>query len=289
MIVLSKIIWPENLIEEMAYRRTILFLGSGISATAKNEDGDCPETWGDFLKNIVDLINNPKEEDLRFINNMIDQQNYLLALQAIYDLCDKGAYNKYLKDRFSRGKFKPSNVHKAIKEIDSKIVITTNFDKIYDNLCNESHYVIYDYQKTRSIITNIKSPENVIIKAHGSIDDTDDIIFTSKQYYDAQERFPEFYSLLKSLFQTYTVLFLGYSLSDPDINLVLQSIRNTSSSASPHYIVISEGTPKHVIKHWEETYNVSCLVFGPSYENLKENIEELKNLVLGLREDRQIP
>lgn len=28
-------IWPDNLVEELAYRRCLIFLGSGISATAK--------------------------------------------------------------------------------------------------------------------------------------------------------------------------------------------------------------------------------------------------------------
>ncbi|MBU8676172.1 SIR2 family protein [Bacillus subtilis] len=286
---MSNVIWPDNLVEELAYRRCVLFLGSGVSATAKNDEGVSPKTWGDFLENIIKLINNPRQEDLKFIYSMIEQKNYLLALQAIYDLCDPGAYSKYLKDQFSRGGFNPSSVHLDIKEIDSKIVITTNFDKIYDSICNESQYVIYDYQRTKSIISNIKSPENIIIKAHGSIDDTDEIIFTSKQYYENQEKYPEFYSLLKSLFQTHTVLFLGYSLSDPDINLVLQSIRNTSNSAAPHYIVIKEGVSEHIIKQWEETYNVRCLKFGPEYINFNESIEDLKNMVLGLREERQIP
>lgn len=286
---MSRIVWPENLIEEIAYRRAVIFLGSGVSVTAKNDDGESPETWGSFINNIKKLIVNPKQEDLDFINKMIEQENFLLALQAIYDLCDSGSYSKYLKDNFSRGGFKPSEAHKAIKDIDSKIVITTNFDKIYDNLCNGPNYVVYDYQKTKSIISIIKSPENIIIKAHGSIDDTDEIIFTSKQYYQTQENYPEFYSLLKSLFQTHTVLFLGYSLSDPDINLVLQSIRNTSNSASPHYIVIKEGISKHIIKHWEDTYNVRCLEYGPNFSDFTENLEELRNLVLGLRDERKIP
>ncbi|CDX04897.1 Sir2-like protein [Desulfitobacterium hafniense] len=286
---MSKVSWPENLIEELAYRRCILFLGSGISATAKNDEGKSPETWGNFLNNIKNLIINPKPEDIDFIDKMLRQENYLLALQVIYDLSDPGAYSKYLKDNFSRGRFSPSPLHLAIKQIDSKIVITTNFDKIYDNLCNEDGYVKYDYQKTKSIISNIKSPENIIIKAHGTIDDTDEIIFTAQQYYEKQAANPDFYALLEALFMTNTVLFLGYSLNDPDINLVMQSIRNTSSSHCPHYIVIKEGTPKHIIKHWERTYNVSCLHYGPNHENLEENIEELKNLVLGLREDRQIP
>lgn len=286
---MSKINWPGNLIEEIAYRRCILFLGSGVSATAKNDTGQSPETWGKFLENIKKQINRPNPEDIAFIDKMLSQENYLLALQAIYDLSDPGSYSKYLKDKFSRGKYNASSVHRAIKDIDSKIVITTNFDKIYDKLCNEEHYVKYDYQKTKSIISNIKSPENIIIKAHGTIDDTEDIIFTAKQYYEKQEKFPEFYALLESLFQTNTILFLGYSLSDPDINLVLQSIRNTSNVSAPHYLVVKEGLSKHVIKHWENTYNIRCLEYGPDYENFEENIEELKNQVIGLREERQIP
>ena len=39
-------IWPDNLVEELAYRRCLIFLGSGISATAKNDAGESPDTWG---------------------------------------------------------------------------------------------------------------------------------------------------------------------------------------------------------------------------------------------------
>lgn len=219
---------------------------------------------------------------------MIKQENYLMALQAIYDLSDPGAYNKYLKDTYGRGGYLPSEVHKAIKALDSKIVITTNFDKIYENLCSVDGYVVHDYSNSKSIVSNIKSPESIIIKAHGTIDDTDKIIFTGKQYYDAQANYPEFYSLLHALFLTNTVIFLGYSLNDPDINLVLQNINNTSNSSCPHYVVLKEGESKHKIKHWKDTYNISALEYGPNYENLEENIFELKEQVEALRTDRGI-
>lgn len=284
----NKIEWPANLIEEIAYRRCILFLGSGISATSKNSEGKNPPTWGEFISEIQKLMNTPTEEDKNFIENMIRQENYLMALQAIYDLSDPGAYNKYLKDTYARGRYLASEVHKSIKSLDSKIVITTNFDKIYENLCNEDGYVVDHYRNSKSIISNIKSPESIIIKAHGTIDDTDNIIFTGKQYYEAQGKYPEFYSLLHSLFLTNTVIFLGYSLSDPDINLVLQNINNTSNSTCPHYIILKEGTSKHIIKHWKDTYNITALEYGPEYENLEENILELKELVEELRNERSI-
>jgi hypothetical protein len=282
-------IWPDNLIEELAYRRCILFLGSGISATSTNGEGKSPSTWEVFLKNIKALMRNASPEDEEFVKNMLLQKNYLLALQAIYDLSDPGAYSKYLRDNYSTPKYSASDVHSAIKDLDSKIVITTNFDKIYDNLCSEDGYAIFTYKETKSIISNIKSPENVIIKAHGSIDDTQNIIFTSKQYHEAQATYPEFYSLLSSLFMTHTVIFLGYSLNDPDINLMLENISNTTNSNCPHYIVILEGMAKQLLKHWKETYNISAIEYGSEYNDINRGITDLRDLVLAFRESVGIP
>lgn len=255
-------IWPDNLVEELAYRRCLIFLGSGISATAKNDAGESPDTWGAFLDNVKSKMKNPSDDDKKFVEDMLKKQNYLLALQAISDLCDSGEYSNYLKNQYLRGRYKPSRVHELIKDLDSKIVVTTNFDKLYEGLCHEPEYITFDYTNTRSIIGSIKAPENIIIKAHGSIDDTEKLIFTAKQYYQAQEKYPEFYHLMTALFLTHTVVFLGYSLNDPDINLLLQFLHNTANSSCPHYMIDKKGNKPQLIKHWKDTYNVSLLEYG---------------------------
>lgn len=281
--------WPNNIIEELAYRRCILFLGSGISATSKNDKGESPETWSEFLTNVKGKIKNPRIEDTQFIDEMLNQKNYLLALQSISDLCDPGEYSNHLKNTFLRGRFKPSEIHKIIKELDSKIVVTTNFDKIYESICNEPEYVTFEYTDTRSIIASIKAPESIIIKAHGSIDDTEKIIFTAKQYFDAQRKYPEFYHLLSALFLTHTVVFLGYSLNDPDINLLLQFLYNTANSTCPHYLIDKTGNKDQIKKHWKDTYNVSVIEYGDTYDCLTEGLSDLRDQVLQLRNDRSMP
>lgn len=285
----NKINWPKNLIEELAHRRCILFLGSGISATSKNDEGKAPPTWGEFLENIKSLKSDMSTDDRSFIEEMLKQKNYMMALQAIYNLSDTGEYDKYLKDTYLRAGYLPSEVHKAIKEIDSKIVITTNFDKIYDQLCNDHAYGIFDYKEAKSIITNIKSPEHIIVKAHGNIDDTNGIIFTTKQYFQVQSEHPDFYCLLRALFLTHTIVFLGYGLNDPDINLVLQSLNNTSNPTAPHYIVLKKGTSGHLKALWRESYNISVIEYGPNYSNLDQNIMDLRDEVLTFRSDRNMP
>lgn len=282
-------IWPDNLVEELAYRRCLIFLGSGISATAKNDDGESPDTWGAFLDNVKSKMKNPSGDDKKFVEDMLKKQNYLLALQAIADLCDSGEYSNYLKSQYLRGKYKPSKVHELIKDLDSKIVVATNFDKLYEGLCHEPEYITFDYTDTRSIIGSIKAPENIIIKAHGSIDDTEKLIFTAKQYYQAQEKYPEFYHLMTALFLTHTVVFFGYSLNDPDINLLLQFLHNTANSSCPHYMIDKKGNKPQLVKHWKDTYNVSLLEYGDDYSCLESSLEELRDLVVDLREERGMP
>lgn len=282
--------WPSNLIEELAYRRCIIFVGSGISATAKNDSMESPKIWNDFLKDAKSIMSNPDSADVGFIDQMLDEKNYLMALEAIYAECDPGNYSDFLKRNFARGNFKASNIHQYIKEIDAKIVITTNFDKIYESICNDYNYVVCDHTDTKKIISNIKSPENLIIKAHGTIDDVDNIVFTGEQYYNSKRKYPEFYKLMQALFLTNTVVFLGYSLSDPDINLLLENIANSSSNSCPHYIIIKEGTSKQIKNHWKKTYNISCLEYeGPGHSKLEEEIYILKEEVLALREERRMP
>jgi len=283
------IVWPNNLIEELAYRRCILFLGSGISATSKNDAGESPKTWEAFLNDIISLIPNPATEEMNFINRMLSQKNYLLALQAIYDKCDPGNYANYLRSVYSRPNYKASIIHEYIKEIDAKIVITTNFDKIYENLCNEHGYSVSTYMESKKILSNIKSTQNLIIKAHGTIDDIDNIVFTQKQYYNARKTYPEFYDLLHALFLTNTVLFLGYSLNDPDINLLLESVANSSTPSVPHYIVVKEGVENEIKKFWKDSYNICCLEYGPNYVNLEENIKSLRDDVISYRTSKRIP
>ena len=79
-------IWPDNLVEELAYRRCLIFLGSGISATAKNDAGESPDTWGAFLDNVKSKMKNPSDDDKKFVEDMLKKQNYLFLVPQYQNL-----------------------------------------------------------------------------------------------------------------------------------------------------------------------------------------------------------
>ncbi|MRS25598.1 SIR2 family protein [Bacillus sp. RIT694] len=281
--------WPDNLIEEIAYRRCVIFIGAGISATSINQQGERPKKWGEFIKGAKSLIPLNKIETIAFVEKMIQQENYLLGLQAIVDAADSGQYANYLQQIYSRPNYQASVVHENIKEIDSKIVISTNFDKIYENICNDHGYTIANYTESKKIVSNIKSTNNLIIKAHGTIDDTDLMVFTQQEYYKAKQKHPEFYEILNALFHTHTFVFLGYSLKDPDINLILESVSKTSPTSSPHYVIVKEGVEQEIKNHWRNCYNISTLEYGPDYENMEDEIIALNEKVWEYRGSKKLP
>jgi hypothetical protein len=43
--------WPPALVQTIARRRTVVLIGSGVSANAKTDSGGHPPTWGEFLLN----------------------------------------------------------------------------------------------------------------------------------------------------------------------------------------------------------------------------------------------
>ena len=269
---------PDALIEELAARRCVLFLGSGVSATSVDDDGKSPMTWEKFITGIKGTIKNPKGDDIKYIDEKIEHGDYLLALQAIYDLASKPDYIRYLEKEYKQN-YVPSTAHKCIQRIDSKVVVTTNFDKIYETLCSGSTYTVMNYDDMNSIVHAIKSPRNVILKAHGTIDKPDKIIFTARQYYESQEKYREFYEMLAALFMTNTVVFLGYSLNDPDINLILQYLHKTATESSPHYLITKTGTPRQVKEHWKRVYNVEVIEYGEEYKDFIPALEYLADNV----------
>lgn len=70
--------WPDSLIDELASRRCVIFIGSGASASAKKRNGEndiSPPTWAGLLKLLLerspeDAIGSKKMQNY-FLKNKI--------------------------------------------------------------------------------------------------------------------------------------------------------------------------------------------------------------------------
>ncbi len=283
--------WPDSLVHCIADRRCVLFLGAGLSATATPKDpkstSKIPD-WDTFLQAAnKSLINDATLQ--RDIDELLAQKNNLLALQAIYDHADSADYNKFLSDRFNNQLFKQSAIHETIYNLDSRIVITTNFDKIYDTYCQstdrEDGYKIITYYN-EDLCDAVRSGTYVIIKAHGTIDEPSKMIFTQRQYTSARYTQSHFYNTLKALFTVYTVVFIGCSLSDPDMLLLLEEVKHTGQKDAGHYMFAC-GVQKEIqVKHIERNFGVKQINYGSTHADLEGALNDLFDRVDAIRSSR---
>jgi len=271
------ILWPISLVREIAARRCVFFLGAGVSASALDRTGNSPKTWGEFITEASALIQNRREKTE--VEKLIKSKQYLLALQGVRDRVNQADYRDLLDKHFNNQNYQPSQLHECIYELDSRIVITTNFDRIYEKYClktaNTEAYKIINYYSC-DLVDEIRSDARLIIKAHGSIDDISKMIFTRSEYHQVKQSHSQFYEIIKAIFLTHTVVFIGCSLADPDVLLLLEDVKITGSSERPHYAIIKKNSMSTLeLSDWRKTYNICALEYAPTHNDLLIDLQLL--------------
>jgi len=279
--------WPDSLVTEIAERRCIIVLGAGASASSQNSRGQRPKKWDEFIKSGIRKMNNTEAQEQARL--LCEKGHFLDAAQVMKDHIDTGDFDQFIQQELNpQDAFMASDLHKFIHDLDSKIIITTNYDKIYENYCFQgegqaSFNRLYYYSS--NVLSEIRSKKRLIIKAHGCVSDSEKIVLTRKSYFDAKNEYPSFYKILDSLFLVNTLLFIGCSMSDPDINLLLENVNITAKSSRPHYAVVEDNRHESIRKVIKSTYNVELLEYPTGQHNIVT--EALQDLVAKVWHFRQ--
>ncbi|MBB6096187.1 hypothetical protein HNQ60_005109 [Povalibacter uvarum] len=280
------IVWPQQLIEDIARRRAILFLGSGVSKNSVSElDNNVrPPTWEEFLRAAVARCGNPK----RHIEALLSRHDYLTACEIIkYRLADE--WNALIHDLFVAPKFRAADIHRDIFQLDSRIVLTQNVDRIYDSFAaNESSGTVYVKEYSNADVgLVVRGDRRCVLKAHGSVDTPARMIFTREDYIRARVEHSPFYGVLDALSVTHTLLFVGCGLSDPDVQLMLEKYAYVFPGSRPHYMVAPRASLHVDIEQsHKRNMNLKFLFYRAQdgHAELRESLHDLVGLVETQRE-----
>lgn len=287
----SMVTWPEPLVESIARRRCVLFLGSGVSANSKNDAGKHPATWEAFLRDILIKRSSKLNDHKSVIEKLLDEKDYLMACEVIVDIIGEDDFGELAADEFRRPRYKPCDIHREIYLLDSRLVITPNIDKIYEQYAmneSDSSIVSKSYYE-EDIAKYLRTTDYLIIRAHGYVDNTTNIIFTHRQYSLARCKYSAFYRLLDALILTHTFIFLGCGISDPDIQLTLENSNFIYPGCRPHYFVTAKGTYEEEISDvLFKNRNLELLTYSnPDGSHIKL-LDSLKELNQKVEEKRKI-
>ncbi|WP_322470674.1 SIR2 family protein [Hydrogenophaga sp. SNF1] len=283
--------WGGSLIKELAARRCIVFLGAGASADCTPTVGDLtrrPPSWTQLLRALASKLPEASA-DRAFVEKQIDEFKYLDAAEIIAASLNAADHADCMRQILELPRFSQSSVHESILALDPKIVITTNYDTIYDRYCTKGSaadgYNIIRYTD-HHLVQQLRSPARIIVKAHGCITNTDNLVLTRSSYFNARRLHPHFFKILDALCLTHTILFVGYSLNDPDVQLALENANISAPSTNRHYFVVERGAHAALKNAAAKAFNLEFLEFDQGdYVGLQESLRQLVDRVLAYRNE----
>lgn len=277
--------WPENLIQDLARRRAVVVLGSGVSRHSVGDKGARPPTWKQFLN---DALADCPVATPAYIDAAIQSGDLLHACEWLKSRYDE-AWHPYLRKKFSTPRFRPAVIHGHIVRLDSRIVFSLNFDNIYEMAANAAHsgsHIVKHYYD-RDVAEYLRGDGRYIVKIHGSMNSPDRLIFTQKDYAEARVNNSSFYQAFDATLLTHSFLFIGSGYTDPDMNLILENQKFNFPASHPHYFLTENQNNDDLKKSLRQNRNLKTIEYDRIDDDHSGLVVELQALANSVEEYRE--
>ncbi|ERJ13309.1 SIR2 family protein [Haloplasma contractile] len=206
-----------------------VFVGAGISRLSGFP------SWRGLVQDMADEIGYLYKKDY---NEDADfSPDELLKIPQMYYL-NKGEdiYRKKVDNSF-KNNCTPNEIHDLILSLHPNHMLTTNYDTLLEETAIK-------FGRNFSVLNSNKvvagaETSNYILKVHG--DFSDEFVLKEQDYLDYENKYLLIDNLVKTIFATNLVLFVGYALNDYNIKLILNWVKNVQSDSFVMPIFIHTG------------------------------------------------
>ena len=144
----------------------------------------------------------------------------------------------YLRERLMERPLRPTPAHEALCSMPVPVFVTTNYDDLIESQLRELGERVHVVRGEKDLAIWSEEREVQVLKLHGDLSSAEGIVLTDWDYV----RFLCDKSLMKrklaELFCYRTVVFIGYSLRDPNVSFIFNAIAyELGGLKRPAYIV----------------------------------------------------
>lgn len=274
---------PQKLKDAYKANRCAIYVGAGASKGAGlplwhellglmiNKAQTEHTITADIAKQYRDLLNNPAK--------------YLSVASGLKE--DLGAhFDEFIEETFIRPRPAPTELHRALVGLSAlQFIITTNYDVLIERAyqVSDPDVPVCSFTDVGETQRRLSKREFFILKAHGDASKPGNgIVLTDADYRNILYRQRAYQSMLSTMFTMFTLVFVGTSMTDPELLLLLNYIADSfSPTSSPcHFVLLAQEDINEVEKRrWFKDYNVQVLPISNS-DNYKEATEFLEALKL---------
>jgi hypothetical protein len=256
-------------------RNASLFVGAGMSL-----DAGFPG-WPDLLKGPRQRAKIPNIPDLPLM-----AQYYVLSTPG-----GREELESHILRLLSAIPPTPAKGHELIKRLAVGDIWTTNYDCLLEQAIPEARVVTSEDDLIRRSISSSQR----ITKMHGSLENfrpsgwREPPIITRSDYEQYDALHPRMWASLRATYMTRTFLFLGFSFSDPNIEILLRLSRTLLNVGTPeHFTVIRKpGNAKELRNHELRVQDLeSSGIAVHEIDSFDEIVPLLERLVQRTRNER---
>ena len=183
------------------------FVGAGVSALSG------APTWKGLIDAICDKLGRERKDEY-------SSDEYLQIPQMYYYSLDdsKEEYYSFVEAQLHSTDLLPNTVHREMLNLNPVSFITTNYDTLLEDAAVQYCQSFKVVSRDEDVSTIFG--DRFILKLHGDFKNKN-FVLKEEDYLNYSENFKLIETLVKSIFSTNTVVFIGYGLNDYNIKLIL--------------------------------------------------------------------
>lgn len=187
------------------------FVGAGVSKLSG------VPSWSDLINAICNEMKIETKSKYSSDDFLVIPQKYYYSINE-----DDKKYYDFIKSKIAI-KTLPNEIHKLLYGLKPVSILTTNYDTLLEDAAIEL------FQSFKCIAQDKDIPsiygDKFILKVHGDFDHNN-IVLKEEDYLNYEENFKLISTMMKSIFATNVVVFIGYRVNDYNIKLILNWVKH---------------------------------------------------------------
>jgi PAS domain S-box-containing protein len=270
--------FPKDLIDTIVAGQAIAVVGSGLSVAA-----GLP-SWKKLLEMMVAECEEhfPEFSDAKELRKMLAQDHYLDVAGECSKRLGKALYRDFMQRTFRAGGHRPTRQHWPLLQLPFSAILTTNYDNLIEQAFLQLNRrsappPVYTQKSLAELARVAGEKQFFILKLHGHMDDIDTVVLTQADYQEIIYKNVAYRTALSALMLTKTLVFIGYSLRDPDLNFILDEQVSIYQHFNRRHFAFVADPGTILSRSFAERFNIEIIPYSSKLRH-----RELAGLLAGL-------
>jgi SIR2-like domain len=197
---------------------------------APDDDGLPLPSWPWLVSRMYrEIMVHSSPEEHGLLRSFFIEEGPLDCAQLFRQTVGEANYREFLLFQFDAGRqpfIRATPSHAALVHLNLPLLFTTNYDELIEAAhLDAGQQLRVTISEEQFKARRVERPDRHLVKLHGSIDQPDSIVLTRSDYARARADRKEMLGFLRGEMTETSFLFVGFSLSDPNFNLLHDDIR----------------------------------------------------------------